>query len=132
VQRRIVAVLFGVVFWVASSIGAVEADPEFDQCVGRGPDNLTLGRCSGEMVARAESRLNEVWDRLMAKVSGRTKDTLIVEQGSWIEFKERACNFYASGDWGREGTVYHAPHCKARVIEERTKLLEEVASSVRQ
>jgi len=91
-----------------------------------------MGECGSAWVAREETLLNSVWDRLMAKVMGRTKDILIVEQGAWIEFKERACNFYGTGDWGREGTVIHMPRCKARVIAERTKLLEEVDVAVRQ
>ena len=128
---RNAALLLGTTIGLMVSVGAVRADAEYDRCIGKGPDNITLGNCGSELVTRTEARLNEAWDRLMSKVSGQTKDALIIEQGAWLEFKERACNFYASGDWGREGTVFKRPQCKTTVILERLRFLEDVDGSVR-
>jgi uncharacterized protein YecT (DUF1311 family) len=42
------------------------------------------------------------------------------EQRAWNAYKEKACLFWASGEYGTMGSVLSYPPCFARVIELRT------------
>jgi uncharacterized protein YecT (DUF1311 family) len=107
------------------------ADGEYDRCMAEAKgESIAFGECGGALVARAEAELDIVWKRLLDKTPQRSKYALSAEQLAWIAFKGRACDFYSSGDWGREGVVVHTPQCKARIISERTKQLEDLEGQV--
>lgn len=50
---------------------------------------------------------------------------MLAEQRLWNSYKESSRNFYANGDWGREGQVLIYPDCGANVVEMCTKQLQE-------
>jgi uncharacterized protein YecT (DUF1311 family) len=92
--------------------------------------NISWGTCGEAWIDREETRLNAIWDRVMAKASRQTRDALIVEQGKWLEFKHRACQFFSLGEWGRDGTLMHEPRCKAHILRERSEFLTQVDASL--
>lgn len=69
-------------------------------------------------------------EKVYGQADGQTKTDLLAEQRLWNSYKESSCNFYANGDWGREGQVLSYPSCRASVIEARTKQLQEYSSSI--
>jgi uncharacterized protein YecT (DUF1311 family) len=80
--------------------------------------------CGGEWVAREDARLNAAWKRLYAASGSATKKDLLEEQRAWNAFKDKACQFYANGDFGREGQVLHFPSCRAELIARRIATLD--------
>ncbi|WP_337268643.1 lysozyme inhibitor LprI family protein [Oryzifoliimicrobium ureilyticus] len=106
------------------------ADAIYDKCMDEsGGTNYGFGKCGGEWVARADAKLNQVWKDLMARLGDRAdaKQSLLEEQRAWNTYKESSCTFYQS-DFGREGQVIHYPACRAGVIEQRIKDLEDYGS----
>jgi uncharacterized protein YecT (DUF1311 family) len=116
-----------VVLMLAAGLAAppARADAENDRCIDESDgSNAAWGACGSEYVARADKVLNATWKRVYGAAEGRTKQDLLTAQRAWIAFKETACEFYANGDWGREGEVLQFPACLAAVIETRTAELE--------
>jgi len=123
-MRNLHLVLF---FMLAAA--PVSADEIYDKCMDTsGGTNTGFGKCGGEWVARADAKLNAAWKELYSKAEDSSKKDLLTEQRLWNAFKEQSCNFLVNGDFGREGQVIHFPACRAGVIEQRTKQLEEYMS----
>lgn len=60
-------------------------------------------------------------EKLSGGAEGRTRTDLLAEQRLWNTCRESACHFYANG----EGQALHYPSCRAKVIEARTKQLQD-------
>lgn len=100
------------------------ADPIYDKCIDKSDGtNGAWAECGGEWMKRADEAMNAAWKKIYGKAEGQTKTDLLAEQRLWNAYKESSCNFYANGDWGREGQVLSYPSCRAEVIEARTKQL---------
>ncbi len=122
----------GRVLALAASIGVLfaaersVADSAYDACMAKATSNVDFSTCGGEWNAREDAKLNATWKKVFALTSGQTKTDLLAEQRAWVAFKEKACAFYANGDWGREGMVIDHPACTAQIIADRTKSLEAI------
>lgn len=102
------------------------ADALYDKCIDQSDGtNAAWAQCGGDWITRADKAMNAAWKKLYGNAEGRTKADLLAEQRLWNAYKESSCNFYANGDWGREGQVLHYPACRATVIEARTKQLQD-------
>jgi uncharacterized protein YecT (DUF1311 family) len=108
------------------------ADDIYDKCIAKTSDNASWAQCGGEWMQREDDKLNKTWKVLFAKVDGQTKTDLLAEQRLWVAFKEKACKFYANGDWGRQGEVLNYPACQAGLIASRTKDLQNYAKDTGQ
>ena len=109
-------------------------------CVNSTKTNPEWAECGGAEISRADARLNAAWKRALVcfdttDPSGReAKQSLVNEERLWIQYKDAACEFYTpkladnTPVFGREGQVLSAPICKAKVIEDRAKSLESLAS----
>jgi uncharacterized protein YecT (DUF1311 family) len=107
------------------SLSPAMADDAYDKCINESDGtNTAWGECGGAFMKRADDALNVTWKRVYALTDGDTKTALLAEQRLWVAFKEGACQFYASGDFGREGQVLSYPACQASIIEDRTTALE--------
>jgi len=114
---------------IAFSVSPVAADSVYDKCIKQSDGtNTAWGQCGGDWLKRADNKLNAAWKKVYGQADGQTKTDLLAEQRLWNSYKESSCNFYANGDWGREGQVLHYPGCRASVIEARTKQLQEYDS----
>jgi len=116
-----------VLFMVLAATPAAWADAKYDKCMdSSGGSNLGWNICGNEWVERADHKLNEVWKLVYGKTEGQTKGELLTEQRAWNAYKEKSCNFFSNRDeWGREGQVVHYHVCRAGVIEDRIKQLQE-------
>lgn len=114
-----------------SGSGAALADTAYDRCVNESDgSNVVWASCGAEFVEREDTKLNRVWKALFADTEGQTKKDLLAEQRAWVKYKELACAFYANGDWGREGQVLSYPACEAKVIADRTAVLESYREAI--
>jgi uncharacterized protein YecT (DUF1311 family) len=114
------AILFAVPTACAS------ADELYDRCMDASDSsNPGFAFCGGEWVARADTKLNEVWKELYSNAKENIKKDLLAEQRLWNAYKEQSCDIFRKGNWGREGEVIHFPVCRAIVIEARIKQLED-------
>ncbi|MEG3898227.1 MULTISPECIES: lysozyme inhibitor LprI family protein [unclassified Microcoleus] len=85
---------------------------------------LDMNVCSSQEFQAADSKLNQVYQQLQAKISSRQKQRLTVAQRTWIKFRDENCD-YAKGQF--EGGTLAAStygYCRARVTQERIKDLE--------
>ncbi|HUZ33502.1 MAG TPA: lysozyme inhibitor LprI family protein [Xanthobacteraceae bacterium] len=106
---------------------------EYDQCIDKPhATNADWQKCGMEFVRREEDGLNATWKRVYGNTSGQTKIDLLTEERAWIAFKDKSCRFYASDDWGREGSVLHFYTCRGGVIADRQHALEAYGSFFRQ
>lgn len=111
---------------VTLSATPVLADKIYDNCINRSDgSNSAWSQCGGDWLKRADDKLNATWKKVYGKADGQSKTDMLAEQRLWNSYKESSCNFYANGDWGREGQVLSFPNCRANVIEMRTKQLQE-------
>jgi len=85
---------------------------------------LDMNVCSTQEFQATDSKLNQVYQQLQAKISTRQKQRLTAAQLTWIKFRDENCD-YAKGQF--EGGSLAAStygYCRARVTQERIKDLE--------
>ena len=85
---------------------------------------LDMNICSTQEFQATDSKLNQVYQQLQAKISTRQKQRLTAAQLTWIKFRDENCA-YAKGQF--EGGSLAAStygYCRARVTQERIKDLE--------
>ena len=113
------------------SPGPALADPAYDSCVEAANGVMPeMGDCGGAWVDREDRRLNAAWTILMTKVDAADKTSLLGEQRAWIAFKDKACEFYVSGDYGQNGTMLFYPTCRAELLAQRTKELKAYGDAI--
>lgn len=109
-----------------TAAGADTSWDSFNDCTGKsGATNADWQKCGVDYVAREDKKLNTSWKKAFDAAGPLTKTDLLEEQRAWISYKEKACNFFSNGEQGREGQVLHIFSCKAAVIDQRIKELED-------
>lgn len=86
---------------------------------------VEMNVCSSQEFQAADSKLNQLYQQLQAKISSRQKQRLTVAQRTWIKFRDENCD-YAKGQF--EGGSLAAStygYCRATVTQERIKDLED-------
>jgi uncharacterized protein YecT (DUF1311 family) len=106
-------------------VSPAAADEKYDQCVEKGDTDMEWRACGFAWVDRADADLNAAWKELRKASSEETAKLLLDEQRAWIAFKDKACLFWASGEYGTIGSALTYPPCFARVIEARTAELRD-------
>lgn len=96
------------------------ADEKYDACVEKGMTNADYQDCGSAWIERADAELNVAWRALRAIASEQSAKLLLDEQRAWNAYKEKACAFWASGEYGTIGSALAYMPCLARVIEART------------
>jgi uncharacterized protein YecT (DUF1311 family) len=116
-MRLLVAAALSALAWAAAP---ALADEEYEACVSKGQTDADYRECGYGWVERADADLNAAWRELRRISSEETAKLLLDEQRAWNAYKEKACLFWASGEYGTIGSVLTYPPCFARVIEART------------
>lgn len=85
--------------------------------------------CAGIEYQNADKQLNQVYQKLMPKLSASRKQKLTLAQRAWINFRDTNCEFEMSQFEG--GTMAPAAKagCMAQLTQTRTKQLEEYIES---
>lgn len=100
------------------------AEEAYTRCIDSSSTNTAWSECGGQWIAREEQRLNATWVRVFPKLAPEARKALRETQRAWITFKEKSCQHYLTGEYGREGQVLHYPSCRGAVIAARRRDLE--------
>lgn len=83
-----------------------------------------LNECAARDAKVADRRLNQVYQRLIAKQSGSQKAKLVEAQLAWIKFRDKACDFAYGRSGGGSIAPLHYSGCLRSLTIQRTKDLE--------
>lgn len=102
------------------------AEDAYQECMDTAITNTDFGECGGKLLKDEDDKLNQAWSKAYQLIDDQSKKALLAEQRAWIVFKEKSCQLYANGEWGREGQVIHFAGCRAAIIHDRTEELESI------
>jgi uncharacterized protein YecT (DUF1311 family) len=123
--------------------GVHAQSPAWRDCIDKTTTNFQWDACGGAEIRRQEARLTVAWKNAIAcfdtSTPGglETQHAFMKEQQAWILFKDSSCKFYYPSKngqgpyFGREGEVLSAPICRATIIEDRARWLENIAKDCR-
>lgn len=114
-------------FFILLSGSAAYSDPLYDICMGQQTNgtNADWQRCGDEYLRRVDNKLNAVWKDVYKlldsenEIEKAAKANLLNEQRSWIAYKDNACKYYLTNNWGRMGRTLHYYGCVGTIIEHR-------------
>lgn len=116
----------------ASKAAPKAVDSELDKCINASKGtNVEYSKCYGAALQRADDRLNSAWEVALADVGGRESEggkALVNEQRAWIKFKEQACRFYWTRDFGSLHRSIIGPDCALDIVKARISQLEDISS----
>lgn len=98
-----------------------------DDCGDRA-DQAGMNQCYGEVLKRADTRLQRTYDSLRADLSPDGRQRLLAAQRAWIAYRDAWCRFETAGVAG--GSLYPTvlAQCLARLSDEQTAKLAEQAN----
>ncbi|MDO9204648.1 lysozyme inhibitor LprI family protein [Methylotenera sp.] len=111
---------------------ASDLSNEFDRCMKSAGTNRNFGTCTEKEMSYQEKMLTKAWSDIskeIKEISLNAYNELLTEQRLWIKYKDSACNYFlAENDgalaFGQEGTYLQYGSCKAGIIAERVKYLQ--------
>jgi uncharacterized protein YecT (DUF1311 family) len=90
--------------------------------------------CTDTAYRKADAELNEVWNKVLAKVASgnagqqnpqQWKDDLIAAEQAWVAFRDKDCHGARSDEyWGGSGRELAVPSCLYEYTVERAKDLK--------
>lgn len=85
---------------------------------------VEMKKCAQDRYDAADKKLNQVYQQMIAKLSGEEKNRLVEAEKAWINFRDRTCKFESAQALGGtlEGLLYIG--CLERVTSERTTYLQ--------
>ncbi|MBW4329861.1 DUF1311 domain-containing protein [Stakelama sp. CBK3Z-3] len=95
-----------------------------EDCIQAATTNADFAKCGAAQVKQADAALNAMWKKVYPGLDTKTKAALLEEQRLWVRFKDKSCQAWSTGYFGREGQVIHFYTCRATVIRDRTAYLE--------
>ncbi|MBE9123183.1 DUF1311 domain-containing protein [Tychonema sp. LEGE 07199] len=86
---------------------------------------LDMNMCSSQEFKAADTKLNQLYQQLRAKINSKQQQRLTVAQRSWLKFRDESCSYEAGHFEG--GTLASSTYvyCRARVTQQRVKDLED-------
>lgn len=93
------------------------------QCNPSGNTQQML-RCAEQDYRTADQRLNQVYQRLIARINATEKQRLVEVQRLWIQFRDKTCQFESALNVGGTLEPLVTRGCLTRMTEERTQYLE--------
>ena len=87
-----------------------------------------LKYCSLKTYQAADQKLNQVYQKILGRVSGEQEKILISAQQAWIIFRDRNCNFETYRSRGGTGYEIFRNGCLERLSQQRTTDLEKYLS----
>jgi len=86
---------------------------------------LDMNMCSSQEFKAADTKLNQLYQQLRAKLNSKQQQKLTVAQRTWIKFRDETCNYEAGQFEGGSLAPSTYGYCRARVTQERVKDLED-------
>ena len=118
----------GALLWSSPAL----ADGIYEQCIKSTSTNTEWASCGAAYLKRLDNALNAAWKKTVSSLDAKSRAQLLREQQAWIKFKDASCQFYANGDFGREGQVVHYVECRAAIIEARISDLNAIYATTHQ
>ncbi len=120
----------------SSVISSSLAEPSFQiaqavQCREDG-SMVEMRKCAQDKYVKADKDLNQTYQRLMANLNNDSarKQRLITAQRSWIDFRDKSCNYEASEALGGSLEGLLLTQCLTRVTEQRTADFKQYISNL--
>jgi uncharacterized protein YecT (DUF1311 family) len=129
----IIAILVAIAFPANSLAWSNPKEPNTNRSIVRVAQKLDCSRavtqqdlneCAARDAKAADRKLNQVYQRLLAKQSGSQRAKLIDAQLAWIKFRDKACDFAYGRSGGGSIAPLHYSGCLRSVTMQRTKDLE--------
>ncbi|ERT04372.1 hypothetical protein M595_5686 [Lyngbya aestuarii BL J] len=90
---------------------------------------IEMKKCAQDKYSKIDRQLNQTYQTLMAKLDdNQRKQRLISAQRSWIQFRDKSCNYEASEALGGSLEGLLLTNCLTRVTDQRTSELKEYVS----
>lgn len=89
----------------------------------RSMEGVQQQTCARLAYEKADARLNSVWKRVVSRLSGDAKESLIGRQLAWIEKRDSICDDETRVNRGGIGYQIFLNNCLRRVTMERTEVL---------
>jgi len=117
--------------WLALGLPATGlADVLYDSCL-RADTGDGSGKCAREWLNRAETTMQQQWERLLLVTEADTRARIVAEQQAWQAFRADACQFYAdTAAFGAEVQETVMPACIANVIGVRAGQLRDYIRNI--
>lgn len=127
-MKKIVFIYF---LLITNQVFAIDLSVEFDKCMKSAITNSNFSSCNQKEINYQEKQLSKAWKNLsveIKQVSLNAYKELLTEQKLWIKYKDSACNYFSVEEdnmyvFGHEGNSLHYGSCKANIIAERVKHL---------
>jgi uncharacterized protein YecT (DUF1311 family) len=99
---------------------ALAQEEEAEDCSDR-DSTPEIVQCLGAQAAEWDRQLNTAYQKLLASVPARQRDSLRAAQRLWVQYRDANCQYYALG----EGTIarIEAAECRRSMTESRAKEL---------
>jgi uncharacterized protein YecT (DUF1311 family) len=113
----------------ASATSATQTTAEAIRCQ---TNQITLNECAQQKLHRAEIRMEEAFEALLAMVRGTESEPLLKEsQDLWLKFREADCRYFISGLTPDGSMVEQIRNdCRALRTEQRALQLKEMGKCV--
>ncbi len=95
-------------------------------CKSNEMSNVEYQICLHKSYQAANRRLNQVYKKMVAKVTGNERKELIEAQKTWIQFRDSNCSFEVYGSRGGTGYSGFLNQCLERMTRQRTSDLESI------
>lgn len=126
-------------------VAAAELSADYRKCLKSADTTADMSACAGAEVSRQDAKLGVEWKQTLAAMRQRVEETgadpsrrnkppdalLLEGQRAWIQYKERACEFWAADEFGSLGRAVSAGECKAMIIAERIEWLQSVRAQLK-
>jgi uncharacterized protein YecT (DUF1311 family) len=83
-----------------------------------------LNVCSSQELQAADTKLNQLYQQLLPKISSQQKQRLNKAQLSWVKFRDETCEYTAGQFDGGSATTFVYNSCLAEVTKNRVKDLQ--------
>ncbi|WP_165847977.1 lysozyme inhibitor LprI family protein [Paraburkholderia lacunae] len=88
-------------------------------------DQLSLNRCADIEYQAADQKLNDIYSKLLKKVSPHGKPRLQKAERAWVAYRDVQCDFLASSPSPYSAQPMIHAYCLSRLTQAQTKLLDE-------
>ncbi|RDK02164.1 hypothetical protein DLM46_14620 [Paraburkholderia lacunae] len=105
--------------WMSSAAHAENMDCK------NASDQLSLNRCADIEYQAADQKLNDIYSKLLKKVSPHGKPRLQKAERAWVAYRDVQCDFLASSPSPYSAQPMIHAYCLSRLTQAQTKLLDE-------
>ena len=102
------------------------AAPQLAQTINcdKATTTVEINECTGRQAKSADRLLNQSYQKLKPKLSGKQKQRLTQAQLEWIKFRDRTCEFEAGELEGGTASTAAYLSCITRITKQRTADLQ--------